>query len=81
MDVAGATNPCPCPAGPNLSLSLPLALTLSLAPPLPLPRRDSKVGCLDDANGSFILAKGSAQSLGIEKGGVQLTLTLTLSLT
>ena len=73
MDVAGATNPCPCPADPNLSLSLPLALTLSLALPLPLPRRDSKVGCLDDANGSFILAKGSAQSLGIDKGGVQLT--------
>ena len=81
MDVAGATNPCPCPADPNLSLSLPLALTLSLALPLPLPRRDSKVGCLDDANGSFILAKGSAQSLGIDKGGVQLTLTLTLTLT
>ena len=73
MDVAGATNPCPGPADPNLSLSLPLALTLSLALPLPLPRRDSKVGCLDDANGSFILAKGSAQSLGIDKGGVQLT--------
>jgi len=76
MDVAGATI-----LALALSVSLPLALTLSLAPPLPLPRRDIKVGCLDDANGSFILAKGSAQSLGIDKGGVQLTLTLTLTLT
>ena len=76
MDVAGATI-----LALALSVSLPLALTLSLALPLPLPRRDSKVGCLDDANGSFILAKGSAQSLGIDKGGVQLTLTLTLTLT